>query len=130
MAQVTVTIDGKAYRMACEEGQEDHLTELAGRFDQYVSHLKGQFGEIGDLRLTVMAAIMVTDELSEVNRRLSALEAELDGLKRSRDGQLSETQRAEEALAAALSDVTQQIHGIAARISGRPAAARDQHPGE
>ncbi|HEX5934512.1 MAG TPA: cell division protein ZapA, partial [Pseudorhizobium sp.] len=61
MAQVTVTIDGKAYRMACEEGQEAHLTDLAGRFDQYVSHLKSQFGEIGDLRLTVMAGIMVMD---------------------------------------------------------------------
>ena len=33
MAQVTVTIDGKAYRMACEEGQEAHLTDLAGRFE-------------------------------------------------------------------------------------------------
>lgn len=130
MAQVTVTIDGKAYRMACEEGQEDHLTELAGRFDRYVSHLKQQFGEIGDLRITVMAAIMVTDELSEVSRRLQAMEAEMDGLKRARDSQLSDTQRSEEALAAALTEVTQQIHGIAARISGRPAAARDQTPAE
>ncbi|MGO8197587.1 cell division protein ZapA, partial [Rhizobium ruizarguesonis] len=34
MAQVTVTIEGKAYRMACEEGQEDHLTDLATRFDR------------------------------------------------------------------------------------------------
>ena len=49
MAQITVTIDGKAYRMACEEGQEDHLTQLADRLDRYVGHLKGQFGEIGDL---------------------------------------------------------------------------------
>ena len=62
MSQVTVTIDGKAYRMACEEGQEAHLTELASQFDRYVGHLKGQFGEIGDLRITVMAGIMVMDE--------------------------------------------------------------------
>ncbi len=48
MAQVTVQIDGKAYRMACEEGQEGHLTELAARFDRYVMHLKSQFGEIGE----------------------------------------------------------------------------------
>ncbi len=67
MAQVTVQIDGKAYRMACEEGQEGHLTELAARFDRYVMHLKSQFGEIGDLRLTVMAGIMVMDELSDVS---------------------------------------------------------------
>jgi cell division protein ZapA len=122
MAQVTVTIDGKAYRMACEEGQEDHLSDLATRFDQYVSHLKGQFGEIGDLRLTVMAGIMVMDELSEVNRRLKSLEAEVDSLKRGRDASLSDQARSEEALASALAEVTAQIHGITARLNGRPAA--------
>ena len=124
MAQVTVMIDGKAYRMACEEGQEDHLTELANRFDQYVSHLKGQFGEIGDLRLTVMAGIMVMDELSEVNRKLKSLETEADNLRQGRDASLSDNARAEEALALALSEVTSQIQGIAVKLSGKamPAA--------
>jgi cell division protein ZapA len=119
MAQVTVSIDGKAYRMACEEGQEDHLIELATNFDQYVGHLKTQFGEIGDLRLTVMAGIMVMDELSEVNRRLKALEAEVDTLKQARDGALSDQARSEELLASALSEVTSQIHTIAAKLNGR-----------
>lgn len=122
MAQVTVTIDGKAYRMACEEGQEDHLSDLAARFDQYVGHLKGQFGEIGDLRLTVMAGIMVMDELSEVNRRLKSLETELGNLKSGRDVALSEQARSEEALASALGEVTAQIHSIAAKLNGRAAA--------
>ncbi|KQS84209.1 MULTISPECIES: cell division protein ZapA [unclassified Rhizobium] len=121
MAQVTVMIDGKAYRMACEEGQEDHLTELAGRFDQYVSHLKSQFGEIGDLRLTVMAGIMVMDELSEVNRKLKSLQTEADNLKQGRDASASDNARAEEALASALSEVTAQIHGIAQKLSGKAA---------
>ena len=99
MAQVTVSIDGKAYRMACEEGQEDHLIELATNFDQYVGQLKTQFGEIGDLRLTVMAGIMVMDELSELNRRLKALEAEDDTHKRGRDSTLTDQARSEEHLA-------------------------------
>ncbi len=120
MAQVTVTIDGKAYRMACEEGQEDHLSDLAARFDQYVGHLKGQFGEIGDLRLTVMAGIMVMDELSEVNRRLKSLEAEVGNLKNSRDANLSDQARGEEALVAALAEVTAQIQDITAKLNGRP----------
>jgi cell division protein ZapA len=55
MSQVTVSIDGKAYRMACDPGQEEHLQDLATRFDQYVRHLKESFGEIGDQRITVMA---------------------------------------------------------------------------
>ncbi len=121
MAQVTVMIDGKAYRMACEEGQEDHLTELANRFDQYVSHLKTQFGEIGDLRLTVMAGIMVMDELSEVNRKLKSLQAETDTLKQGRAATLSDQQKNEEVLASALSEVTSQIHEIAAKLSGKAA---------
>jgi cell division protein ZapA len=123
MAQVTVTIDGKAYRMACEEGQEDHLTDLANRFDQYVSHLKSQFGEIGDLRLTVMAGIMVMDELSEVNRRLKSLQTEADNLKQGRDATMADRQKAEEALASVLSEVTTQIHGIAAKLAGKGAPA-------
>ncbi len=123
MAQVTVTIDGKAYRMACEEGQEDHLTDLANRFDQYVSHLKSQFGEIGDLRLTVMAGIMVMDELSEVNRKLKSLQTEADNLRQGRDATVADQQRAEEALASVLSEVTSQIHGIAAKLSGKTASA-------
>mgnify|MGYP001588443179 FL=1 len=121
MAQVTVTIDGKAYRMACEEGQEGHLEELATRFDQYVGHLKGQFGEIGDLRLTVMAGIMVMDELSELNRRLKSLETQVETLKRSRDDALSDNAKAEEVLATALSEVTAQIQGIVAKVNAPPA---------
>lgn len=113
-------IDGKAYRMACEEGQEGHLTELAAQFDRYVSHLKSQFGEIGDLRLTVMSGIMVMDELSETNRRLQALESEVDNLKRNRDAVLAGNSRLEEGIAGALEEASQKILSLAAKVSGRP----------
>lgn len=122
MAQVTVTIDGKAYRMACEEGQEDHLTDLAGRFDRYVGHLKGQFGEIGDLRITVMAGIMVMDELSELQRRLRGIESEVESLKKTRDSALGRVVKSDQALAEALAEVTGQIEGITARLTGTSAA--------
>jgi cell division protein ZapA len=118
MSQVTVMIDGKAYRMACEAGQEEHLTELAGRFDRYVGHLKSQFGEIGDLRLTVMSGIMVMDELSEMTRRLQAVEAELDSMKKNRETMLATSNRTDELLIAALGELTGQIHGIAAKLDG------------
>lgn len=121
MSQVTVTIDGKAYRMACEEGQESHLTELATRFDRYVAYLKNQFGEIGDLRLTVMSGIMIMDELHETNRRLQALETEVDDLRRNRDAMSESNSRIEESLAGALEEASQKILALAARVSGRPA---------
>lgn len=118
MAQVTVTIDDKAYRMACEEGQEEHLVGLAERFDRYVGHLKGQFGEIGDLRLTVMAAIMIMDELTENERRLKALEDEVESLRRARDSSQAKTEKAEEAIAGALAEVTDQVERLSARLLG------------
>jgi len=122
MAQVTVTIDGKAYRMACEEGQEDHLTDLANRFDRYVLHLKSQFGEIGDLRLTVMAGIMIMDEVSELTRRASALEAELETLSSNRDTSAAANARAEETLASVIDEVTMRISGITEKLIARPGA--------
>lgn len=120
MAQVTVQIDGKAYRMACEEGQEAHLEELAAGFDQYVGHLKSQFGEIGDLRLTVMSGIMVMDELSETNRRLVALETEVENLKRNRDAALQGNSQLEQSVAIALEEASRQIMALSAKVSGRP----------
>jgi cell division protein ZapA len=114
MAQVTVTIDGKAYRMACEEGQEDHLTGLAARFDRYVGHLKGsQFGEIGDLRLTVMAGIMVMDELSELSPqggKLEGGEAQFRPGRGARGGDQNERG----AIASALGELTSRLDSLAA----------------
>jgi cell division protein ZapA len=77
MGQVTVSIDGKAYRMACDDGQEGHLEGLAAYFDGRVQEMRTSFGEIGDMRLTIMAAITATDELMELRRRLAAAEARL-----------------------------------------------------
>ena len=118
MAQVTVTIDGKAYRMACEEGQEEHLMGLAQNFDQYVGHLKRQFGEIGDLRVTVMASIMIMDELHEANRQRVALEAELESLRKNRDGAVAVAERNDEAVASMLTELTSQVKAISAKLNG------------
>ncbi|WP_159950892.1 cell division protein ZapA [Rhizobium sp. 18065] len=126
MAQVTVTIDGKAYRMACEEGQEGHLTELADQFDRYVSHLKSQFGEIGDLRITVMAGIMVMDELAEIKRRMSAMEGDLASLREGRDSAVSGASHREEQVVSALGELTERLNGITRKLNGRPAVAARQ----
>ena len=122
MSQVTVTIDGKAYRMACEEGQEAHLTELASQFDRYVGHLKGQFGEIGDLRITVMAGIMVMDEKADINRRLAAAEAELAGFRDGHESVLSGVHHREEAMVHAITDLAERLNGITRKLTQRPSA--------
>ena len=73
MPEVNVEINGRKYRMACEEGQEAHLRGLADRFNGLIEGFKGNFGEIGDSRLTVMAGIAVLDELAEAEKRIIAL---------------------------------------------------------
>lgn len=120
MAQVTVTIDGKAYRMACDEGQEDHLISLASRFDQYVSHLKDSFGEIGDQRLTVMAGIMVMDELAELQKRMKGFETEIGTLRKTRDDALTKADKNDAALTGALAGFAERIEILADRLAGRP----------
>ncbi|AFR26803.1 cell division protein ZapA [Bartonella quintana] len=82
METVSVTIDGKVYRMACDKGQEHHLIELAARLDQYITHLKENFGEIGDHRLSVMAGIMVIDEMEEIKRENKKLQEDYEALLR------------------------------------------------
>jgi cell division protein ZapA len=84
LAQVTVTIAGKIYRMACGDGEEAHLENLAGVVDAKIAELRGAFGEIGDQRLTVMAAIALADEASETRRKLAEIDAGLTNLRQER----------------------------------------------
>ncbi|WP_230531361.1 cell division protein ZapA [Microvirga roseola] len=86
MAQVTVTIAGTAYRIACAEGEEGHLEGLAAAYDARIEEMRATFGEIGDMRLHVMAAIALADELHETKRRLAAVEAELAEIRRFATG--------------------------------------------
>jgi cell division protein ZapA len=117
MAQVTVTIDGKAYRMACDEGQEEHLMGLAERFDRYVMHLKNSFGEIGDQRLTVMAGIMVMDELNELQKRIAGMEGEIGTLRKTRDEALTKADRSDTQLTGALGALAERMEVLAEKLA-------------
>lgn len=85
MGQVSVTIADKQYRIACDDGQEAHLTALAADMDRRIAEMRKIFGEIGDSRLTVMAAIAVLDEKNELIEKVKTLESERDALKQARE---------------------------------------------
>jgi cell division protein ZapA len=113
MAHVTVTISGKTYRMACGDGEEAHISGLADELDARITQLRQAFGEIGDMRLHVMAALMVADELSESRRTVERLEREklaLDEVAGAGDRRIIE---AEEKLASAVGEAAQRIARIA-----------------
>ncbi len=80
MATVAVTIAGRTYRMACGEGEEGHLQDLARHVDTTLAALRQSFGAIGDTRLVIMTAITVADELSEAKRKVAMLEERLASL--------------------------------------------------
>jgi cell division protein ZapA len=118
MPQVTVTIAGQTYRMACAEGEEGHLEGLAASYDARIEEMRGTFGEIGDLRLHVMAALAQADELHETKRRVAALEAEvamLNSLNASRDERL---ERIEVRLAEGVQMAAERIEELARSLNG------------
>ncbi len=117
MAQVNATIAGRNFRLACEDGQENHLQLLAKDMDERIARLREKFGEIGDTRLTVMAALMVEDELSEALRRVRRLEEEIAVLQ---DARLVSADRAKAASAAvinAFNSAAERIEGITKKLN-------------
>jgi cell division protein ZapA len=109
MNHVNVTINGRQYRMACEEGQETRLLRLAESLELRVENLRGKFGEIGDARLTVMAALTVADELADANQRIRALEEELAALRDVRVVAADRARATQSAVAAALNSAADRI---------------------
>jgi cell division protein ZapA len=122
MAQVTVTIAEKVYRIACDDGQEPHLRRLAAEVDGKISQMRQTFGEIGDNRLTVMAAITFLDEREELRGRIAALEAEVARLGEVRQAVESALGQTERDVAAAIVDAAQRIEAVALRLA-TPSAA-------
>lgn len=113
MGQVSVTINNRQYRMACEDGQEDHLARLAHDLDARIARLRADFGEIGDMRLTVMAALIVADELTEQGQRIRRIEDELAALQDARMVASDRTKATETAIAAAFNSAADRIEKLA-----------------
>ena len=117
MPQVSVTINGRQFRMACENGEEARLTNLAADLDARIATLRARFGEIGDTRLTVMAALAVADELSGVKEKLARLEPELATLREASVISADRTQATQAAVVAALNAAAERIEGLTRRLN-------------
>lgn len=120
-AVVTVTINGRSFRMACDAGQENHLLALAAQVDEKINLFKGSYGEIGDNRLSVMAAIMMADELSEANRQNKILSREVAAIKETRNALNERIEQVENETASTLTLASEEIE----RLVGKLGAHRD-----
>jgi cell division protein ZapA len=117
MSQVSVTINGRQFRMACEDGQEEHLTTLARELDSRIESLRGKFGEIGDTRLTVMAALTIADELGEMGTRLNRLEEELMAVQEAHVATTDRHKATQAAIAASLTSAAERIESVTKKLN-------------
>ena len=103
MAQVDVSVNGQSYRIACEDGQEDRLVDLAAMVDEKVLELVNQIGQVGSNRLLVMAALIIADELVDLKNEAGSLQEQKDN-----------TNQQDTVLA--LQEITKRIENIADQV--------------
>ncbi len=109
MAEVTLTINGRNYTVACDDGQEAHLRHLAGHIDQRVAELSESVGQVGEPRLLVMASLLIADELADAYSQI----AEREG-----GGPGPASDAADQAAVEALEGCATRLEAIADRLEG------------
>jgi cell division protein ZapA len=117
MPLVNVMVNSRAYTIACDEGEEPHLKELAVHVDAKVRELLESVGQVGDQRLLLMAAVLITDELFEARARLDAHERAVGDLSTQREQLNGQLGRSEEDAVAALEAAAKRIENISARLA-------------
>jgi cell division protein ZapA len=115
MPLVNVLVNSHAYTLACDEGEEAHLRELAQFLDKRVRELAGAVGQVGDTRLLLMAGLLVSDELAEALSTIEERDSEIAKLKESAGK--GKVNAASEEAAEARENAAARIEAIAARVS-------------
>ena len=126
MGQVKITLNGKNYRLECDDGEEKHLTALAEQIGRQVEILKERVGQVGDDRLLLMAGLVLADELYNTRRKLQELSSMLTAIKEDRAS-------ADELVQASQVDLANQIESAAERIqrlTEKLAGAGGEAPGD
>lgn len=119
MGKVSLDINGRKYAMGCEDGEEERLLRLGQKLDDRVSQMANQFGQIGDLRLLVMAGITMMDEVEDTMENLDLrVDARAAGLRKERDAATLASAKTEAEAAKALSAAAKRIESLAAKLTG------------
>ncbi|RKQ71599.1 cell division protein ZapA [Litorimonas taeanensis] len=117
MGRVSLNINGRKYGLGCEPGEEERLMRLGQKLDDRVNAMANQFGQIGDLRLLVMAGITLLDELEDIS---DAVEQKVDerigDVRKESEKVLAHAGEAEAKAAEGLLKAAAQIEKIAAKI--------------
>ena len=95
MGQVVINVNSRSFTMECADGEEDHLKELAKLLDTQVKEIKAGVGEVGDIRLLVMAGLIIADQLSEALDRVETLGGEITGATRTGSEAIEQSKKVE-----------------------------------
>jgi cell division protein ZapA len=117
MPHVNVSINGRQYRLGCEEGEDQHLMQLAADLDKRIRDLRAHHGEIGDGRLTIMAALSMADEVVATGARLRKMEAELASLQDARLGYAERAKAMQVAISSALNAAAERVEDMTRRLN-------------
>lgn len=117
MAEVLIKINGKNYRMACEEGEQDRVMNLGERFNSCINDLKEKFGGIDSERLIIMAAMIITDQLYEAEQKLEDGNAEVSRLKQEGEATSEEFEKEKLGVAVKIEEAAEKIEKIAEGIN-------------
>lgn len=116
MPLVNVMVNGRAYTIACDEGEEEHLKELAAEVDHKISELLGSVGQVGDQRLILMSALLLADELHMARSQLEVARRELAEERSSREELSGRAEKSEAIAADVIENAVKRIEDIAAKL--------------
>jgi cell division protein ZapA len=117
MPQAMVTIGGRSYRLTCNPGEEPHLEELGRFVDAKIDEMRTSFGEIGDQRIVVMAALAIADELSEAKRKLEGHAAEAGKLLDAEKLARAEAEERTAALVKLIDEMSSRVESMTESLS-------------
>jgi cell division protein ZapA len=116
MPQISITVNGRAYSVSCEEGDEEHLMALGRYFDKRVRELSQSIGQVGETRLFLIAGLTAADDLSEALAKIEDLEAEVEAIKEGRPTVSERVERTESMAAEMLEVAARRLEDIAGRL--------------
>jgi cell division protein ZapA len=116
MPLVNIMVNNRAYTIACDEGEEDHLRELSAHVDGKVRELLESVGQVGDARLILMAALLITDDYFDAVTRLEQHSRQAGDLASAQNEISERISAAEEGVASVLDSAAKRAEDIAARL--------------
>jgi len=120
MSQIEVTINDRDYKVACEDGQEDHVRQLARYVDKHIENLTASLGQVGDARLLVLASLVIADELSEMIARVEDLEEQVGDIQQNQTDTAKKAHSVEGKVADILEAAAKRIEDLTDQVSTPP----------